>query len=347
MGAERRSARTVAPELSGELRRLRKASGLTLAALARRTSYSKSSWERYLNAKALPPEQAVTAFAEATGVPPESLLALRALAERSAGAGTEQGDQERPEGESGDGRGDAQAGVRGDAQSEAPARARGEARGDAPTGTRDEAPAQTPGAGRSGGEAVTSAQAEVPAPAPGTEVTPGPPPRARRRRWPWAAVIGGVAALSFAAGFVAGWLPTGSSEAAQAGDLQLPGCTDFECRSKDPQRLGCHVGVWTAAAEKVDGAYVELRWSPACRAAWARVTDAQVGDVARVVGPDGGTQERAISYDSDTYSPMVEAPYPAAVRACAELLDGREICTRQGGASPLPVEPEDESVRDG
>ncbi|THA27545.1 transcriptional regulator [Streptomyces sp. RKND-216] len=68
-------------DLARELRALRGRSGLTLAALAERTCYSKSSWERYLNGKSVPPEAAVRAFASAVGVPPGRLLVLHGLAE--------------------------------------------------------------------------------------------------------------------------------------------------------------------------------------------------------------------------------------------------------------------------
>lgn len=51
--------------------------GLTLSALAERTSYSRSSWERYLNGKALPSATAVTEFAAAVGAPAAALLVQR------------------------------------------------------------------------------------------------------------------------------------------------------------------------------------------------------------------------------------------------------------------------------
>ncbi|GGU31295.1 helix-turn-helix domain-containing protein [Streptomyces violascens] len=45
-----------------ELRHLKQTSGLSLAGLATRTSYSKSAWHRYLNGDNLPPRDAVDAF---------------------------------------------------------------------------------------------------------------------------------------------------------------------------------------------------------------------------------------------------------------------------------------------
>lgn len=63
------------------LRELKDRSGLSLASLAGRTAYSKSSWERYLNGKALPTRQAVRALGEVAGEDAGRLEALRAPAE--------------------------------------------------------------------------------------------------------------------------------------------------------------------------------------------------------------------------------------------------------------------------
>lgn len=63
-----------------QLRRLKDHSGLSLAALAARTSYSKSSWERYLNGKKLPPRDAVEALARICEADVTRLLALHEVA---------------------------------------------------------------------------------------------------------------------------------------------------------------------------------------------------------------------------------------------------------------------------
>ncbi|RSS69861.1 helix-turn-helix transcriptional regulator, partial [Streptomyces sp. WAC06614] len=67
--------------LAAELRRLRERTGLSLAALGRRTPYSKSSWERYLNGKQPPPRQAVVALCALAREHPAPLLALWELAD--------------------------------------------------------------------------------------------------------------------------------------------------------------------------------------------------------------------------------------------------------------------------
>lgn len=67
-------------QLVVQLRRLKDHSGLSLTALASKTAYSRSSWERYLNGKQLPPAEAIEALARTVGVDPARLLALREVA---------------------------------------------------------------------------------------------------------------------------------------------------------------------------------------------------------------------------------------------------------------------------
>ncbi|MEU1785368.1 DUF2690 domain-containing protein [Streptomyces sparsogenes] len=73
-----------APEcvaLAEGLRDVRARTGLSLAALAERTAYSKSSWERYVNGKKPVPRQAVEALCAIAGEPSGRLLALWELAD--------------------------------------------------------------------------------------------------------------------------------------------------------------------------------------------------------------------------------------------------------------------------
>lgn len=67
--------------LAAALRELRCGTGLSLAALATKTTFSKSSWERYLNGKTLPPSQAVRELCRLAGEPEGRCLALWELAE--------------------------------------------------------------------------------------------------------------------------------------------------------------------------------------------------------------------------------------------------------------------------
>ncbi|MEV0217893.1 helix-turn-helix transcriptional regulator [Streptomyces sp. NPDC050704] len=54
-----------------QLRLLKDRTGLSLVALGARTAYSKSSWQRYLNASQPPPRQAVVALCRVAGVDAE------------------------------------------------------------------------------------------------------------------------------------------------------------------------------------------------------------------------------------------------------------------------------------
>ncbi|WP_432057169.1 helix-turn-helix domain-containing protein [Streptomyces sp. bgisy022] len=328
--------------LTEQLRLLRRRHGMTLATLANRTSYSKSSWGRYLSGKALPPRQAVHEFARAVGVKPDRLLLMLEIAERA------QPDVRSPEAtgsEQADGPGGAVERTRDEApapEDAGPAEPAERVVADAPpstgtTGTSPAAPAPVP--------AAAQADPEPAADRTGTQEPQRPAPRAAGRRpRRWSLLLGAATGVGMVTGLLGGMLispPVSQSEPQTKGTVVR--CTGFECRGKDAQRMECHIGVWTAAAERVDGLYLELRYSPRCGAAWARITEGEVGDTARVEGKEKLSAARSISYDRDTYSPMIEAPYPAAVRACVVPADGgAEVCTPHGGPSPLPAAVTDE-----
>ncbi|MDQ1017266.1 helix-turn-helix domain-containing protein [Streptomyces afghaniensis] len=67
--------------LASALRDLKAGTGLSLAALAAKTTFSKSSWERYLNGRTLPPREAVRELCRLAGEPEGRCLALWELAE--------------------------------------------------------------------------------------------------------------------------------------------------------------------------------------------------------------------------------------------------------------------------
>ncbi|WP_237525778.1 helix-turn-helix transcriptional regulator, partial [Streptomyces sp. SID4985] len=70
-------------EFTGQLRRIVDRGGLGVAALADRTGYSRTSWERYLGGRLLAPLGAVVALAEATDTSPVHLTTMWELAERA------------------------------------------------------------------------------------------------------------------------------------------------------------------------------------------------------------------------------------------------------------------------
>jgi transcriptional regulator with XRE-family HTH domain len=70
-----------ARHLVEQLRHLKDRTDLSLAELARRTAYSKSSWQRYLSGAKQPPRGAVQALCRVAGADPARLLALWDLAD--------------------------------------------------------------------------------------------------------------------------------------------------------------------------------------------------------------------------------------------------------------------------
>lgn len=70
-------------QLVVQLRRLKDRSGLSLESLETKTGISRSSWDRYLNGKILPPRRAVEELARASGADSVRLLVLHEIAERA------------------------------------------------------------------------------------------------------------------------------------------------------------------------------------------------------------------------------------------------------------------------
>ncbi|MBK3577375.1 DUF2690 domain-containing protein [Streptomyces sp. MBT65] len=79
-------------QLVASLRELKTRTGLSLAGLAAKTPYSKSSWERYLNGKTLPPREAVEELCRLAGEPVGRCVALWEIAEaETSGRGASEG----------------------------------------------------------------------------------------------------------------------------------------------------------------------------------------------------------------------------------------------------------------
>ncbi|MFE6774971.1 helix-turn-helix domain-containing protein [Streptomyces sp. NPDC057702] len=70
-------------QLVVQLRILKDRSGLSVASLATKTGYSRSSWDRYLNGQALPPQRAVEELARAAGADPVRLRVLHEVASQA------------------------------------------------------------------------------------------------------------------------------------------------------------------------------------------------------------------------------------------------------------------------
>ncbi|MFD8075381.1 DUF2690 domain-containing protein [Streptomyces sp. NPDC059718] len=294
-------------EFTEQLRRQLDRGGLSVAALAEATGYSRSSWERYLNGRLLPPRYAVVALAEATGADPAHFTTMWEVTERV---------WSRAEG-------------RRDVTMEALRIA--EAR--AALGEFGPAPAPAPSASA---PASTSASASA--------SDSGPASASAVRRRPVVIFVVGVVAVVLAvAGATVLTGGGGGDDRARPGPSPtaraagLPAgvkCTGQDCTGKDPEGMGCGGGnARTAAAAWVGGAYVEMRYSGVCAAAWARISAGAPGDTVSVTEAGGAhrSQHSRIGQDPAAYTSMLAVRTPGAARACATLTTGPHGC-----ATPPP-----------
>ncbi|WP_393060012.1 XRE family transcriptional regulator [Streptomyces sp. LN549] len=346
-------------EFTGQLRRLVDRNGLSLAAVADRTGYSKTSWERYLNGRLLAPRGAIVALAEVTGTDQAHLNTMWELAERAWSRAEMRHDMTMEAIRITQARAALdEAGV---------PRGHGRSRPSGAVGTAGGAGAGTvPGEGRS--PSVPAQRGSLPRvpqqpqagpdSAPGHGLPPavafaagigGPQPPARRdgpggkgggnrRTAVIAAVVVGV--LLVVTGVVLLIGPDGDSKGAEAANTPSPTptasapvlpagveCKGSTCAGQDPEEMGCggeHVRTLSSAT--VGTSVIEVRYSETCAAAWARITGAVPGDTVEITAGEAG-QNSTVDATTAAYTPMVAVKRIADVEACAALASGTRGCT--------------------
>ncbi|MET8180429.1 DUF2690 domain-containing protein [Streptomyces sp. NPDC005336] len=289
-----------AKNLVEQLRRFKDRSGLSLVALAETTLHSKSSWDRYLNGRTLPPRQAVESLGRLVGADLDRLGALWDLAERGwSGRGApEWVEPVEPR----------ERAARAESAAAVP--------GAPPPGSRFRVPARfSRPAARWTAAALAAALVAAGAALALRAADHGAPPRTDSARNPSA---------------------SGSSDTRQLDTT----CFAESCTGKDPKETRCAADAWTAALTKTHGVYVELRYSDSCKAAWARISWGKAGDIAEVVAVNGATRQDKVHYDTDVYTPMVASDAPSDVRACTTLSSGAHGCTKPGSTVHLTLPPE-------
>ncbi|MFF1478560.1 DUF2690 domain-containing protein [Streptomyces sp. NPDC058301] len=316
-------------EFASQLRRLVDRSGLSLAAVADRTGYSKTSWERYLGGRLLAPKGAIVALAEVTGTNPIHLTTMWELAERAW----------------------SRAEMRHDLTMEqiriSQARAALGEFGPPPGGGGPQSPPQRtaeplPAAPRPPGMGVPVAE-----PGAGRGVPPQGPDRGQGggpgtggRRGLMMVVAGVVGVLLVIAAVVlltdlggggdgkavAQPTPTPSTSAPS-----LPAgvkCARDSCTGQDPEVMGCG-GAFakTVSSAKVGTTLVQVRYSQTCQAAWARIQQAAPGDQVRISAGTTAGGSGTVDADKEAYTKMLAVEGPASVKACATLVSGKKGCT--------------------
>ncbi|MEJ8650090.1 helix-turn-helix domain-containing protein [Streptomyces sp. MS1.AVA.3] len=291
--------------LAERLRELRRRTGLSLAALAERTPYSKSSWERYLNAKKLPPRGAVEALCLLAGEPPGQLVALWELAD-AAWSGRGRPGGARSGTRSGAGAQQEATAPRANVVEEEVAAPAGG--GDHMTPDRPPQPPQTP---------------QQPQQLPQPPSRPPKPPRrvAAAAAGACAGVVAVVVALVF--GAAEGAVGSGPVDGAAPRPSEVTGCRAAACEGKDPESMYCEFPgaartPWRRTAAR--GQRVQIRYGAACGAVWGRLRDGRVGDRLEVSVP--GAESRSVRVvdrfdaEGDLVTPMAAARGPEGVRLC-------------------------------
>ncbi|WP_329256135.1 XRE family transcriptional regulator [Streptomyces sp. NBC_01478] len=293
-------------EFAGQLRRLVDRSGLSIAVLADRTGYGKTSWDRYLNGRLLAPKGAVIALAEVTGTSPVHLTTMWELAERA---------WSRSE-------------LRHDTTMEAlrisQARdALGEGQGSGSVPPRPTAPDSD----------VRESAAR-----------PSPPGGRRRVLMVGAGVVGVLVVIAAVFLFIGNGGSGGGGRKAGAAHASVSPsvstnpeppagvkCVGAGCTGKDAEATGCATdagAVTTARTATVGTTVVEVRYSKTCAAAWGRVTAGVPGDSVRVsAGTVTETDSITATGDAIAYTPMVAVQDAAEAKACVTLASGQKGCT--------------------
>lgn len=342
-------------EFTGQLRRLVDRSGMGIAAVADRTGYSKTSWERYLNGRLLAPRGAIVALAEVTGTNQSHLNTMWELSERAwsraemrhdmtmeairitqARAALGGDDRSRPSGSVGT----AEEAGPGPVPGEGGAPSVPDRRGSLPRVPQQPQadPGSAPGHGLPPAVAF-AAGIGVPQPPAGRDDARGKGGGGGSRRTAvLAAVVVGV--LLVVTGVVLLIGQGGDSkgdEAASTPSLKpetgapvLPAgveCSGATCAGGDPEEMGCggeHVRTLSSAT--VGASAIEVRYSRTCAAAWARITQATPGDIVEITAGGAG-QKSTVDATAAAYTPMVAVKRIADIEACATLASGTRGCT--------------------
>lgn len=284
---------------------------MSLAALAAATAYSKSSWQRYLSGRALPPRDAVQALAELSGADAARLLALWRLADSSwSGRDAQHHDT---------------------------------AAGNGPPPPKSHVPpVHSPEPAVETSLDATPADTGHDRPAAGAAHHTPTAGRPERRAVPVAVPAGVTAALVLTGVVMASVLAAVVLTRATAEEspgpvsgaerLVIP-CRGHDCTGQDSEQgeTDCWSDARTHAVRTVSGRTVELRHSAKCEAVWGRIRDPRPADRVWVETTDSRRQSRQVTVPGHAlYTLMLGVDSPADARACYDLGDGPSGCTGRG-----------------
>ncbi|MPY53686.1 DUF2690 domain-containing protein [Streptomyces acidicola] len=101
---------------------------------------------------------------------------------------------------------------------------------------------------------------------------------------------------------------TDTDAVSSAGASSAPTCSGLECDGLDPKATGCGTGARTLKYDLAGTMRLEIRYGPACRTVWGKLTGAEVGDTVEIQVPPTRRQIDAVQNNHDKYTPMLYLP---------------------------------------
>ncbi|WP_327727174.1 DUF2690 domain-containing protein [Streptomyces sp. NBC_00487] len=268
------------------LQQLKQRTGLSLAQLANATTFSKSSWQRYLNGKSLPPRSAVKELCRLAGEPADHPLALLDIARTDRTEDSEPAEKQPAR---------QNTGTQKDTPAPAPTTA-------PPDTSLSEAVEGDPGPARTSPPGTGNSE-----PAP-TRVAPTAAGPTTHRRATILTALASLCAVALGTLVLVHLPPSHGNEAAPSPTPPTatgPLCRHTACQNKDPITTRCGADPETLAEhETATGAWIQIRYSQECGTSWVRMWGAAVDDRVEIrAGRNGFLDGARVSNrsEADTY----------------------------------------------
>ncbi|MFI9604309.1 DUF2690 domain-containing protein [Streptomyces sp. NPDC052043] len=129
--------------------------------------------------------------------------------------------------------------------------------------------------------------------------------------------------------------------------VRPPTCSGETCDGLDPKTTGCGDRAVTLGEEWASTMHLEIRYSPACRTVWGKLTGAEVDDTVEIQTSPTRHQVAKVVTGTTKYTPMLRAPEDFTAKATAVAVNATAVrdvakghVLRVGaGAADLPSEP--------
>ncbi|MFJ9589490.1 DUF2690 domain-containing protein [Streptomyces acidicola] len=136
---------------------------------------------------------------------------------------------------------------------------------------------------------------------------------------------------------------TDTDAVSSAGASSVPTCSGLECDGLDPEATGCGTGARTLKYDLAGTMRLEIRYGPACRTVWGKLTGAEVGDTVEIRVPPTRRQIDAVQNNHDKYTPMLYLPegQDLSVEATAVAVNPKKRQVKQGSELMISVDSTD------